>query len=117
MKTTLLEYEFGDLAFAVDMACDADEYVTEVDMAHGERAVALLALTSGITTGRVVKFARKALGLNVAAIADRCGVYDWSIIGSELQPDLLIAADYPLGEVIDLLTASDRGGFVARRVG
>lgn len=94
---------------------DADAPCSLNDLARAECAIALAALESGHYTGEVARYARKVCGFTVEALAEHCGVAAWRIRDNEALTGELSRA-WPLADVLALLRASDRGGFIARRV-
>lgn len=119
MSTTAYTRTLGGITYIVEgipvTGPDADAPCSLDDLARAECAIAYAALESGHYTGEVARFARKVLGFSREALAERCGVPAHVIADNEALPEGLSRA-WPLADVLALLRASDRGGFVARRV-
>jgi len=118
--TTTHAVTFGDATYGVEglpvVELDGVEHLgvgTSV-LAKVEEAIALAALEDGCYRGDVARYARKVLGFTIAGLATHCGVEEWAIRDNETLAGLSRA--WPLAEVLTLLRAADRGGFVARRV-
>ena len=94
-----------------------DECVRLVDLCRAERALALAAMTDGMTSSYVLRFARKALDLTVEMLAQECSVSApearaWERVGlNATNPGEKDVID----DIIALLEQSDHGDRPARR--
>lgn len=113
MATTERCATLGGTTYAVTVPDDPDG-VDLHDLARAECAIALAALASGDASPETLRYARRALGHTIGTMASDCAcdpsdVRAWEAGTRPIPPRYVEDAR-------DLLTMSDRGGFVARRV-
>ena len=85
-----------------------------LEMAKVEEAIALAALEDGCRDPEALRFARKAMGYTIEALADDCMCYPSDVRAWE--SGTIAIHPQNADDLIGLLTQRDRGGFVARRV-
>lgn len=112
MTTCNVHRTFG-AAYVVTVPCFDNGDADIDDLCRADLAIALAALESGDVTGASFNFARRALALTRDALAVHLET-SVAVIEAMERDQWLIAPAY-VGRLLDLLRASDRSGFVARR--
>lgn len=90
-----------------------DDCVTAENLARAERALAFVAMSDGLRSPSLLRYAREALGMSMAELARQITATESGVRAREhgaCSVDAETADD-----IIALLEQSDRGGMLARR--
>ena len=112
MTTCTIRRTFGQ-PWAVTVPCFGNGDAEVDDLCRADRAIALAALEAGDVTGKSLNFARRSLALTKDAAAAELETAVSTL--DAMERDAWPIASAHVERLVDLLRASDRGAFVARR--